>query len=64
MLKKADLTYRLGQAISNLGLTLQQAADCIDMPAPWLSDLLLGKFRHISRGQIATSLARLQVSQT
>ena len=59
MLAKAILTSQLDDALNNQGLTHAQAAALLDVPTSWLSDLLLGKFRDISRNEITTCLERL-----
>jgi predicted XRE-type DNA-binding protein len=60
MLAKAMLASKLEDQLYQLGMTPTQAAELVDVPIPWLTNLLLGKFRDISRDKIIACLAQLK----
>lgn len=60
MLAKAMLASQLEDKLDQLGMTLTQAAELFDVPTTWLTDLLLGKFRDISRDKIIACLEQLK----
>lgn len=59
MLEKADLASQLDDRLAELGMTHAQAAELFNMPVSWLTDLLRGKFRDISRDEITACLNKL-----
>jgi predicted XRE-type DNA-binding protein len=60
MLAKAMLASELEDQLDQLGMTPTQAAELVDVPIPWLTNLLLGKFRDISRDKIIACLAQVK----
>lgn len=60
MLVKAGLVHQIQQAIDDLGLTQQQAAEQMNVPEAWLSGLLDGKFRNIDTSTITKYLAQFR----
>lgn len=60
MLIKAGLVHQIQQTIDSQRLTQQQAAEQIGRPAAWLSDLLDGRFRHISEAEVSECLTQLK----
>lgn len=64
MLSKAMLTSQLEDKLNNLGISHAEAAKLLSMPVPWLTDLLLGKFREINHDQITSCLNRLDSAVT
>lgn len=59
MLAKAMLTSQLEDRLNNLDMSHAKAAKMLDVPVFWLTNLLLGKFRDITRDQIVSCMSRL-----
>jgi predicted XRE-type DNA-binding protein len=60
MLAKAMLASQLEDKLNELDVTPTQGAELFDVPTAWLTDLLLGKFRDISRDKIIACLEQLK----